>query len=348
MNIAQRTLHLCHWDPKFIPPMITFVNERLGETNHRFVVYGASQGEAEAPPNGRLIHGHPIGVGDAVQLRGEIAAARRVIVHGLFNNRIAAVLASAPRALPRCRWVLWGGDLYDRNRQPRSLRWHAATAVRKSLCTRLGGIAALIPGDVDEARRELGFRGQHFRCLGYLSNTFRRAEPSAEPTGPLTILVGNSAMPSNQHARAFKLLARLGRQDIRVLCPLSYGDRDYADKVVAEGRAAFGDRFTAVRRFLDPTEYANVLDSVSVAVFAHDRQQAIGNCIQLLGRGVRLHLDPATSHHAYFSAEGFPVGNIDSIELRPLDSGERIRCHELAREAFSEARLESQYRAILD
>jgi len=348
MNIAQRTLHLCHWDPKFIPPLITFINERFGEAGHRFVVYGASQGEAVAPPNGRLIHGHLIGVGDAAQLRGEIQAASRIIVHGLFNNRIAAILASAPRALPRCRWVLWGGDLYDRNRQPRSLRWHAATAVRKSLCTRLGGIAALIPGDVDEARRELGFRGQHFRCLGYVSNTFRRAEPSAEPTGPLTILVGNSATPSNQHARAFKLLARLGRQDIRVLCPLSYGDRDYADKVVAEGRAAFGDRFTAVRRFLDPTEYANVLDSVSVAVFAHDRQQAVGNCIQLLGRGVRLHLDPATSHYAHFRAEGFPIGSVESIELRSLDPGERIRCRELACRSFSEVSLESQYRAMFE
>jgi hypothetical protein len=348
VSIAHQTVHLCHWDPKFIPPLIRFVNERFGEAAHRFVIYGAAQGEAEIPPNGRLIYGHLVGVKDAARLRGEIARARRVIVHGLFNNRIAVVLASVPRALPRCRWVIWGGDLYDRSREPRNLRWQVATAVRRFVCSRLGGIAALIPGDVDKARHDLSFRGPHFQCLGYLSNTFLRTERLADPPALPTILVGNSATPSNQHRLAFELLARFRRQDIRVLCPLSYGDKNYADKVVAEGRAVFGDRFTALRGYLDPAEFAKVLDSVTIAIFAHDRQQAVGNCIQLLGRGVRIHLDPTTSHYSYFRSEGFPVGRTDSIELRPLDPGDRIRCHELACEVFSESCLESQYRAVFD
>jgi dTDP-N-acetylfucosamine:lipid II N-acetylfucosaminyltransferase len=339
-------LHLCHWDPKFIPQVIKFINSRFNPEDHRFLIYGDSVPAAEETGNQSVLGGSKLQIRCLLALRREMTLARRVIVHGLFNNRIAGLLASMPKKLPDCRWVLWGGDLYDWHRLPRNARWRLARVARMSLCARLGGIAALIPGDVETARAWLGFRGRHFNCLGYPSNVLQQPCMPAVQPGHLTVLVGNSATPSNRHFRVFDSLSATRRDDFRVLCPLSYGDPLYAREVEAAGIAAFGSRFSALRSFLGLSDYQRLLAEVTIAVFAHDRQQAVGNCIQLLGRGVRLHLDPQTSHFRYFRSAGFPVGSADAIDLEPLDPALRDRSLALAADLFSEAKLESQYREL--
>lgn len=346
MSAKTNTVHLCHWDPKFIPPFIAFINERFDPSEHLFVIYGAPPAEIAAPRNARLIAEQRLGLGELQRMRSEVTAARRVIVHGLFNNRVASLLASVPHKLHNCRWVLWGGDLYDRDHLPRDARWHAANIVRRAAIARLGGIAALMLGDVALVRSRFGFRGPHFPCLGYPSNVFRGAIVSDQESSPPNILVGNSATSSNRHSEAFKLLSETGRSDFRIICPLSYGDPSYAAKVQAEGTAMFGTRFVALREFLAPQEYQRVLDSVDMAVFCHNRQQGVGNCVQLLGRGVRLHLNASTTHFAHFRSEGFPVATLSEIDLQPLDKEARQRSHQLARSLYSERRLESQYRDI--
>ena len=348
MSAKPTIVHLCHWDPKFIPPFIAFINERFDPSEHLFVIYGAPPAEISATPNARRVAEQKLGIGELHRMRSEVTAARRVIVHGLFNNRVASLLASVPHKLHGCRWVLWGGDLYDRDRLPRDARWHAANIVRRAAIARLGGIAALMPGDVALVRSRFGFRGTHFPCLGYPSNVFRGAMASdREPPLP-TILVGNSATPSNRHSEAFKRLSETVRSDFKIICPLSYGDPSYAANVQAEGTAMFGTRFVALREFLAPGEYKRVLDSVDVAVFCHDRQQGVGNCVQLLGRGVRLHLNASTTHFAHFRSEGFPVATLDEIDLQTLDKEARQRSHQLACSLYSESRLESQYRDLFD
>ena len=346
VNSDSPIVHLCHWDPKFIPQVINFINTRFSPTDHRFLILGKAEPLTGGPENQRTLGDSDLSLRGLLALREQLAGARRIIVHGLFNNRIAGVLSTMPNRLPDCRWVLWGGDLYNQRWQRRNARWYFATLCRKRLCARLGGIATLIPGDVEIARAWLGFRGQHFSCLGYPSNVFEPSQsPNDSPNGT-TVLVGNSATPSNRHARAFELLALTGRTDFRVLCPLSYGDPSYAAEVEAAGLAFFGNRFLPLRRFMTLQEYNRQLDGVTVAVFAHNRQQAVGNCIQLLGRGIRLHLDSQASHYSYFRSAGFPVGSLDDLNLAPLGPPHQSHCQALAEDLFSASKLESQYRDL--
>lgn len=346
MTCRNHTVHLCHWDHKFIPPFVSFIDERFDEGEHRFLIYGANCGQFTPPDNALCFSATPLDFHSLRRMRAQLRLARRIVIHGFFDNRIALLLASIPQQLEAARWVLWGGDLYDRQAHRHDCRWHVAQVMRRLVVSRIGGIATIFPGDVAHARDWLSFKGVQYPCIAYPSNVFRDLLPSAPGTQRTAVLVGNSATKSNRHLLAFDRLTATGRTDFEVICPLSYGDPSYADEVARSGHEHFGDRFTALRTFLPPEEYRFVLDRVTVAVFAHNRQQAVGNCIQLLGRGVRLHLDSTTSHSEHFRSIGFPLGDLAAINLAPLAPPEREHAHRLALETFSEERLFEQYAAL--
>lgn len=50
----------------------------------------------------------------------------------------------------------------------------------------------------------------------------------------------------------------------------------------------FGDNFILLTEFLSPEEYAKILANVDVAIFAHRRQQALGNILALIYIGKKV------------------------------------------------------------
>ncbi|MTI53431.1 TDP-N-acetylfucosamine:lipid II N-acetylfucosaminyltransferase [Geosporobacter ferrireducens] len=96
------------------------------------------------------------------------------------------------------------------------------------------------------------------------------------------ILVGNSPDPSNNHLDIFHKLKSLRLKDYCVIVPLSYGGNDaYIRAIINEGKKNFGNRFIPLTEYMEPSEYYKLLNQVDVAIYYHNRQQAVGN-IRLL------------------------------------------------------------------
>lgn len=84
------------------------------------------------------------------------------------------------------------------------------------------------------------------------------------------ILVGNSGDPSNNHFEIFEKLDT----DYRILIPLGYNcSPQYMSDI--RGWAKSVKNATVLERVLDPDAYLEMLDSVRLCVFAHNRQQGI-------------------------------------------------------------------------
>ncbi|HAH49907.1 MAG TPA: 4-alpha-L-fucosyltransferase, partial [Balneola sp.] len=70
----------------------------------------------------------------------------------------------------------------------------------------------------------------------------------------LNILVGNSSDPGNCHLEMFRALkeelAKKGLQNYNIVCPLSYGSDDHAEKVIKKGELLFGSNFMPLTNFL--------------------------------------------------------------------------------------------------
>jgi hypothetical protein len=210
------------------------------------------------------------------------------------------------------------------------VRWLLERPLLRHAAARANFFSAPLPQDFALVQRALGrsFRASFIQldcqCLEHAL-----ADSPAELTGG-DILLGNSATPTNNHVEALRRLAKADLGDRKVIAPLSYGDPDYRDAIVALGRQLLGERFQPLLAFMPLAEYNALTARCAAVVMNHRRQQALGNIMVALYRGARLYLDEAGMMYRYLREMGMVVQGMREIGARaswlePASPQERAR-----------------------
>lgn len=344
-------LHICNSD-KFIPPFIDFVDRTFGLSGHQFWSYGnmAAFTEGEACQTVRLEGGRLRKLALYACLIREMHKADKIILHSLFGMKIVYLLYFMPWLLKKCYWVMWGGDLYVYKLGKRDWKWRVKEFFRKKVIREMGYLLTYLKGDIDLVRKWYGAKGAHINCLMYSSNTVDEsmmpeiADLRAGKT--ISILLGNSADPSNNHIEAMGTIAKFKNENIKVYSVLSYGDKVNAQRVVKKGQELLGERFVPVTEFMAYPEYVDFLKGMDIAVFNHRRQQAMGNTINLLGMGKTVYMRSDVSQWALFKEEGVKVFDVERFDLCLMDLAEARENARKVKARFSKERLKSQYERI--
>ncbi len=134
------------------------------------------------------------------------------------------------------------------------------------------------------------------------------------------ILLGNSASKSNNHIEAIDILKNIELEERKVIVPLSYGQKEYADIIINYGNEQLSNSFTPLSSFLSLSEYNNVIQSCGIVVMNHYRQQAVGNILASLWMGAKVFLDERNTFYHYLKRIGCYVYSIkelshDNLEL---------------------------------
>lgn len=131
------------------------------------------------------------------------------------------------------------------------------------------------------------------------------------PTAPFCegngILIGNSATFENNHADILDLLRRTPPPGGEIVVPLSYGDPTYSERISRLGNELFGARFRPVTEFLPFPQYAALLRTCPVALFGHERQQALGAVLIALWNGAKVFLSPTSIIYRHLKNLGATV-----------------------------------------
>lgn len=268
-----------------------------------------------------------------------INKSEKVVLHGLFDPRLIVLLVFLPWVLKKCYWVIWGGDLYEYQLEAKDWKWRVRNFFKKIFVSKLGHFITHIKGDYDLARQWYGARGQWHDCFMYPSNLFKDYQFTPKPHDGINILLGNSATPSNNHLNAMEKLRNFANQNIRIYCPLSYGDAAYADEVARAGKDVFGDKFIALREFLPFERYLELLSNIDIAIFNHNRQQGLGNVTTLLGLGKKVYIRDDISSWDALVRIGVVVDNISTLNLRKIDEKLAVHNKRVVLKYFSEENL---------
>ncbi|MCT4561277.1 MAG: TDP-N-acetylfucosamine:lipid II N-acetylfucosaminyltransferase [Crocinitomicaceae bacterium] len=126
--------------------------------------------------------------------------------------------------------------------------------------------------------------------------------------------LGNSDTPTNNHLDAFESLKKFKNQKIEIICPLNYGDKKYGDLVERKGQEIFGDKFIALRNYLDRDSYYNLMNRVSIALMFHNRGQAGGNIVAFIKKGVKIYLKDQSSISRFLQYQGIEVHSANRIK----------------------------------
>ncbi|RDK83992.1 UNVERIFIED_ORG: 4-alpha-L-fucosyltransferase (glycosyl transferase family 56) [Idiomarina abyssalis] len=347
-------LHVANLD-KFIPPFVKLINENFDGKKHLFCVLGNNKKYPIRQQNNLKIS-KPTLIGVVkhyARVFRDIQRAEKVILHGLFDIRLIILLSMMPWVLKKCYWIIWGGDLYFYQTPKPRKRDKIKEAFRSFVIKRLGYLVTYIPGDVALARKWYKAQGTYKECLMYLSNIVddqlikSTSQLNKSDSETIKIVIGNSADPSNNHIEILKKLAVYKNKNIRLIVPLSYGDKENAEKVISYGRQEFGDKFEPLTAFIPLSDYKGILKSIDIAMFNHKRQQAMGNTITLLGMGKVVFLRSDVTQWSLFRKLGVVVKDINEVDLfSRLEDDELARNIHIIKSYFNCKTLVMQYERI--
>lgn len=125
------------------------------------------------------------------------------------------------------------------------------------------------------------------------------------------ILIGNSASYTNNHIEAFEILEKFDFKDLKIVSPLSYGNKEYAEKIVDLGKKIFGNSFCPLTEFMSRDKYQNVLLGCGIAFMNHNRTQASGTILTLLYLGSKVYLSEKTSIFRYLRRIGCYIYSVE-------------------------------------
>ena len=221
----------------------------------------------------------------------ELKKAKKIIIHGFFSPPVILFLYAFRNILKKSYWVIWGGDLYVYRQRKRSWKRRILEYFRRPVIKKMPFLVTYIKGDYELAKKWYGAEGEYLHCIMYPSNLFKEPPVSLQKTDTKThILVGNSADPSNEHIEIFNKILPFKEADIVIYAPLVYGNKTYANTIIKKGQELFGDKFIPITNALSSEKYTDFLSKMDIAIFAHRRQQAMGNTVTLLGLGKKVYL----------------------------------------------------------
>jgi len=329
----------------FLPAFFNFLKDYVPLNNHKLLVHKTQRNWSEAFIDvivAKTIFSY------MVYFIKNAYCADKIILHGLFQPQLLLLLFFQPWLHSKCYWFIWGGDLYVYQDKKRDLKWKVREFIRRPVIRNVGHLVTYLEGDVNLARKWYKAKGKYLECLMYPSNLYKEFNLPEKEHSTVNIQVGNSASPSNNHLEIFDMLVAYKEQNIKIFAPLSYGDPGYAKEVIRVGKLLFGEKFVSLTDFMEFNQYLEFLAQVDIAIFNHERQQAMGNTITLLGLGKKVYMRNDVTPWAFFEKQGIKVFGVDkfNISLMPIElaasNKEKIESH------FSEQILSQQLLEILD
>ena len=300
---------------KFLPDFIELVNKNFRSTDHEFWLFsGVAQDKIPVFSNVHLVRRRIIPYFlHYVKIMLKMQTANKIFLHGLFDIKLIFLLFLMPWLLPKCYWIIWGGDLHIYEDKNRNTKWKINEYLRQKVVRKMGHLVTFIEGDVVLARKWYRSSGVYHECIMYPSNLYRELALPKVNKNYISILVGNSADIENNHEEVLAKLADLDDQNFEIVCPLSYGSKEHSTKVTELGYFLFGTRFHPLLEFLEFSEYLKVLNQVDIAIFAHKRQQAMGNTISILGLGKTVYMRNDVTPFKLFNKMNITVLNLNNL-----------------------------------
>ncbi len=210
--------------------------------------------------------------------------------------------------------------------------------------------------DLDVVKKEYGGSPTflNFFYEGSLEKITFQENAVKSPGTNRVVWLGNSDTDTNNHLDAIESLKTFAAMPMQVVCPLSYGFKDYGDMVDEEGKRAFGPKWKSLREFMPLDEYLQLQMDVDVVVMYHNRTQAGFNIFGFLKMGKKIYLKPQSTIYHFLKKHGILVFDATLIDKQnfeqfcePLTDRQRRSNSELISALFSEERKIESYKKML-
>lgn len=317
---------------KFTIDYVERINSIYPLSNHRFYIYGSSH---KYCCESDLLYDNVSFIDNLFkckELKTVYQKADTIVLHSLFHSTKDLLLLLFWHMCFKRRlvWVLWGGDLYDsyrnyKNASKTNIRVQLHEFLRKSIISKLDVVVT----SNDYKQLKKWYKTQAKQLKGVYSYKFKPiTEDNSNKNNDFNVMVGHSATETCCHLETFETINKFDNENkVKVYCPLSYpNNAEYISKVIKKGEECFESRFNAVVDYMDYFDYVKFLNRIDVGVFNNDRQQGMGNIINLLYLGKKVYMNKNNTLFDVLKEEGFYIYDFEKISedmFLPLSSEEK-------------------------
>lgn len=333
----MKYLHIMILD-KFLAPFIDFMDKYFGREDHHYVFITSEKYNygLQKEHNVKFLHTDDDIFTTLVQYMNE---AKKIILHGLWREKVNLILKENPLLLKKCFWIMWGGDFYFPQKQ---------SELQKYVIENVPYLVTGTKGEVDYVRNNYNAKGEHIEAFVYTSNLFKEIKSSPKIDDKIRILVGNSSTETNQHFEVFNKLEIYKNENIEIFVPLSYGDFKYGMQVMKVGYEIFGDKFKPIIDYMNEQDYYKFLSTIDIGIFNHNRQQGMGNIITLLGMGKKVYMNPEVTTYEMFIDKNIKVDSFKIFDLNLLTPKIVQKNISLIEKYFSEDKFSKQLSKLFE
>lgn len=255
----------------------------------------------------------------------------------------------------------WGGDYVSRYVHPREIylpRTHShlyaspnktsrlrrflrclrSRVVKRVAYDHVGEALDLASGFMTILPEELKFfpskwLSKHLSARVIYGNFEESPVPESELGQCITVMLGNSANPSNNQVDYLDVLSECPTKIDNLILPLSYGNASYGDWVEQKFRAS-NFHTTILRTLLPLEDYSRIAGDVDVFVMGQLRQQGLGNILNALHKGKTVYLNSKGINFQHFQSRGFHVRETNTLQsgLQLISREEQIHNAQLVNE----------------
>lgn len=135
-------------------------------------------------------------------------------------------------------------------------------------------------------------------------------------TNANSILLGNSATPTNNHLEALDVILNSGSERA-VYIPLSYGSVPYARlvKEYIRSKPVLSAQCKVLDTFVPLDEYNAIINNCGFVIMNHVRQQALGNIVAMMYRGAKIFLREESILYKHFKEKNAYIYSVQELEL---------------------------------
>ena len=342
-------LHIFN-DPKFSSGYFEFlIRHKVDLKNHSLFHYRCKKTTCNDYGMDTVFAPHFFSIIPNLVLLKSLFQANKIIIHSLAAPYLLFYLFLFPSLAHKSFWAIWGKDLYFYKNLEHPRIYHKVYEFfRKKVIKNIPNIIGFSKRDVELARKWYGTKAKLHFSFSYPSNCYEEYPQSVGCNDEVVILVGNSADPSNEHREAFSIIKKYTDEKIKIISPLSYGDKKYAKYVKDLGYELFGDKFVALEDMLTKKKYFSLLADVDIGLFAHKRQQAMGSIIALLGMKKKVYIRNDITTWGTLSELGLKLYDLNEFDTSMPDEKVMVNNHVKIKDYFSEESLLRQWLNIFD
>lgn len=129
----------------------------------------------------------------------------------------------------------------------------------------------------------------------------------------LNVLLGHRGKEEGNHIEILKKLSNYNKENIKIFIPISYGDKDYIERVIQYINANNFEKVVLIKDFLSFEEYSRLLIQMDIGIFDGYTSYALGNIAMLLMFGKTIYLNKKGVIKEAFDFESVPHKIINSI-----------------------------------